>query len=261
MNSKINLAGKVALVTGAGSGIGLATAQRLAAEGAGVAVTDVDENSAHEVAGDIRKAGGRATAYRLDVSDRSAYQRTVAQVTSELGPIGILVNNAALGLPGRVVGLDPAMLQRAFDVNVKGTLYGMDIVGATMLEADGGSIVNIASMGAVMGIPGMAPYTTTKGAVISLTRSAAMELAPRIRVNAIAPGKIHTAFRKRMLGTDLTDDEAREIEARIPLQRIGMPGDVAAAVAFLASHDAAFITGIILPVDGGKTAGFHSPNA
>jgi hypothetical protein len=94
-----------------------------------------------------------------------------------------------------------------------------------------------------------------EGRIVSLTRSAAMELAPRIRVNAIAPGKMHTAFRKRMLGTDLTEAEAREIGAKIPLQKIGMPGDVAAAVAFLASDDAAFTGGIVLPVEGGKTAG------
>lgn len=160
-------------------------------------------------------------------------------------------------MQGRIVGFDPAVLDRAFDVNVKGLLNGMSLVGAAMGQGRGGAIVNIASMSGVAGIPGVVPYTMSKGAMIALTRSAAMELAPDIRVNAIAPGKVLTPFRAKMMGSELSDAEIRALGAWYPLQRVGVPEDVAAAVAFLASDDAAWITGIVLAVDGGKTAGFH----
>lgn len=248
---------RVAIVTGGGSGIGRATAIRVASEGAAVAVVDVDEAGAKATVDEIQSKGGSGLAYLFDVSDPTAFGEALRSIESDLGAVKLLVNNAAVGGNGAITSWDEATMSRAFDVNVKAVMHGTGIVGGAMAAGAGGAIVNIASMAGITGLCGMAPYTATKGAVVALTRSTAMELAPSVRVNAIAPGKIITPFREKAFGVALSGEEIEAMSATYPLQRVGVADDVAAAVAFLGSDDAAFITGVVLPVDGGRTSGFH----
>jgi NAD(P)-dependent dehydrogenase (short-subunit alcohol dehydrogenase family) len=246
---------KVAVVTGGGSGIGQATAERIADEGGRVAIVDIDGAAAEVVATSIRANGGEAVAFSYDIADRAAYARAVDEITDQLGPVDVLVNNAAIGGVGRLESWDEAAFRRVIDVNVLGVLHGISLLGPRMVKQGSGAIVNITSMAAEYGLAGLTPYTISKGGVSALTRSAAMELAPHVRVNAVAPGKIITPFRERMFGAALTDREIAEIAATYPLRRVGNPEDIAAAVAFLGSDDAAFVTGVILSVDGGRTVG------
>jgi NAD(P)-dependent dehydrogenase (short-subunit alcohol dehydrogenase family) len=248
-------AGRVALVTGAGSGIGRATAARIGEEGGAVAVADVDADAARAVTEEIVAAGGCARPANFDVADRAAYEAAVDSVEAELGPIDVLVNNAAVGGVGTVRSWDPEMYQRMMDVNALGVLHGIAVVGPRMSARGRGAIVTITAIAAGYGLPGIVPYTMSKGAVTALTFAAAMELAPHVRVNAVAPGKVVTPFRERMLGIPTTNADLAAIAATYPLRRVGQPEDIAAAVAFLGSDDAAFITGIVLAVDGGLTAG------
>jgi NAD(P)-dependent dehydrogenase (short-subunit alcohol dehydrogenase family) len=246
---------KIAVVTGAGSGIGQATAERIADEGGRVAIVDIDGAAADIVAKSIRANGGEATAFSFDIADRVAYGRAVDEITDQLGPVDLLVNNAAIGGVGRLENWDEASFRRVIDVNVLGVLHGISLLGPRMVSRGSGAIVNITSMAAEYGLAGLTPYTISKGGVSALTRSSAMELAPAVRVNAIAPGKIITPFREKMFGAALTESEIAEIAATYPLRRVGNPEDIAAAVAFLGSDDAAFITGVVLSVDGGRTVG------
>jgi len=221
-----------------------------------VGVVDLEPWPARETAAAIEDRGGRALPLVVDVADRAAYEEVVKGLTEAAGPIDVLVNNAGIGARMSISDWDEHIFDRVVAVNLKGLVHGLGIVGRSMRER-GGAVVNMASMGAVMGIRGLTPYTATKGAILALTRSAAMELAPRARVNAVAPGKVVTPLRARMLGREQTAEELEAQRAFYPLQTVGQPEDVAAGVAFLASDDARFITGVTLPIDGGRTAGFH----
>jgi NAD(P)-dependent dehydrogenase (short-subunit alcohol dehydrogenase family) len=249
------LAGKAAIVTGAGVGIGRASARRLAAEGARVAVVDVDAAGAEAVAEEIRAAGGEAFAHVTDVSEEAQVEAMVAAAVERWGRIDVLHNNAADTRTAQAKeGVELAELSveawnRAFDVNARGVMLGCKHAIPHMLER-GGSIVHTSSVVSVAPHGVHAAYASSKGAVNSLTRSVATTYGPRgIRCNAIMPGFIVTESTQR-----LRDDAFREeVVGLTPLRRLGAPEDIAALVAFLAADESSFITGQVIAVDGGMT--------
>jgi 3alpha(or 20beta)-hydroxysteroid dehydrogenase len=245
MGSRV--AGKVALVSGGAGGMGAAHVRALAREGATVVIGDLAEEAGARLADEIRAGGGQAASYRLDVADPDAWRAAVADAGQAYGRIDVLVNNA--GVQVRSVGVD--VDEREWDlvtgVNQRGVFLGMQAVIPGMVERGGGSIVNIASVAALVGLRGSIPYQGSKAAVLGLTRGAALAYgADRIRVNAICPGLIVTGM------TQSADPGAvPAMTAQIPLGRDGRPEEVSAAVVFLASDEASYITGVALPVDGG----------
>lgn len=251
------VAGKVALITGAGTGIGRASAIRLAEEGANAIVTSQTAANVEETRHLAAEASGReVVGWTLDVADRGAVDRTVAEVVEQFGRIDILSNNAGIELvhgPSVVETTDEEW-ERVFRVNVTGMFYVCRAAVPHMRT--GGSIVNMASINSFIAWENDAVYTATKGAVLQFTRSLALELAPRaIRANAVCPGVIDTPLTDLFL--DAADDPValrREYEAASPLLRMGTAREVANCVLFLASDEASFITGSALIVDGATTA-------
>lgn len=255
MSGGARFAGRVVLVTGGARNIGWAIARRFAAEGAAVAVNGPDEAEAERAAARLRAAGTRAVACVADVSDRDAVAGMTARAVAELGGLDVLVNNAALPMLGRapLLELDPDDWERSFAVNARGVF--LCAVAAARVMDHGAAIVSISSIGATHAHRGTIAYDATKGAVEALTRAMALELAPRgIRVNAVAPGAIaNDRF-------NALEPAAQQLRAApVPLGRVGDGDDVAAAVAFLASSDAAYITGQVLTVDGGLTVQARPP--
>jgi 3-oxoacyl-[acyl-carrier protein] reductase len=247
------LRGEVALVTGAAAGLGAAIARRFAAEGARVALADRNADGAEEVARGIRAAGGEAMSCFLDVTDDAGAGEAVARVTAEWGAIGILVNNAGIAQrPAGFVAAEAEMIDRIFAVNVRGLFHVTRHVLPGMMERKRGAIVNLASNAGLRPRPGMAWYNASKAAVVNLTQTMAAELAPHcIRVNAIAPSLADTPMKSFIMEGF---DEAAEalVLQTIPLGRLATGEDIAAAAAFLASGESRFVTGVILPVDGGR---------
>ena len=248
--------GKIAIVTGAGSGFGEAIATRFAREGARVVVADVNEENGRRVVSTIAKDGGAARFLRADVSRSADVRAMIDEARSGFGGLDILVNNA--GFSHRMMPLwelPEEDYERVFATNVRGVYLGCKYAVPVLKERGGGVIVNTASIGAVAPRPGVTAYNATKGAVITLTRGLAVEVAPfRIRVNAVNPVAAETGFMKAATGLDrLPDELRRQLVATIPLGRLSEPRDVAAAVLFLASDDAAFLTGVCLDVDGGRS--------
>jgi Dehydrogenases with different specificities (related to short-chain alcohol dehydrogenases) len=243
---------RIALVTGAGNGIGAAVAHCFASEGAFVYVTDVDGDAAERTAASIREAGGQATAQAVDVSrgqDVSAMFRTVEQGH---GRLDVLVNNAGLNVRGDFRHMSDADWVRIREVNLDGVVrVARD--GFELLRRSGrGSLINLSSIMASRGLRQLAGYSATKGAVSALTRTLAVEYAPfNIRVNALAPGFIETALTARVLRNPAIN---KALLDRTPLRRFGSPDEVARAALFFASDDSAFITGAELAVDGGMAA-------
>ncbi|TCO54352.1 SDR family NAD(P)-dependent oxidoreductase [Actinocrispum wychmicini] len=247
----MRLDGKVALVTGATSGIGTAIASRLAEEGAQVLLTGRSATHGTQLA--RRLPGSRFHA--ADLLREDAADELVASCVAAYGRIDVLVNNAAVDHTGDLVSTPTTEVRETFEVNTFATLRLMQAAGRRMMGT-GGSIVNITSRLASVGVPTMGVYSASKGAVLALTRAAAVELAPyHIRVNAVAPGMTRTPLYQAWLDR-LPDPAAaeRDVLARIPLGRLASPEDIAAAVSYLASDDAAYITGASLPLDGGYTA-------
>ena len=251
-------AGKVAVVTGAAGGFGRAIARRLADEGAAVALADIDSARGERTAAELSGCGATTLFETVDVSKSDDLRRLMERTCGQFGGIDILVNNAGYCHRAKPLWrLPEADYDRIFDVNTKSVYLGAVHGVPRLLERGGGVIVNTASIGAVRPRPLITAYNATKGAVITLTRGLATELAPHgIRVNAVNPVAADTDFMKGPSGGRRLDDPGREVlEGTIPLGRLAEPADVAAAVAYLASDDAAFLTGVCLDVDGGRSIG------
>lgn len=244
---------KVALITGAGSGIGQAIALLFASEGADIAVNDVDLPSAQATAARVERVGRRAIVAQADVSNPGEVGAMVSKVISELGGVHILVNNAGIPEHGPLIEEQTVeRWDRVVAVILRGTYLCTRRVGQWMAANGGGKIVNIASVAGVVGAPTMAGYGAAKAGVINLTRSLAADWGKyRINVNCIAPGVIDTPLTRRTIAAWYPPDE---ITRRIPLGRMGEAEEVAKAALFLASDDASYITGVTLPVDGGRLA-------
>ncbi len=244
----MNLQGAVAVVTGGASGIGAATCRRLAAEGARVAVTDLNLEGAREIAAEVS-----GQPYELNVADNESVCTAVAAAESELGPIDVLVNNAGYDEFGFFVNTDEAMWSRVIGVNLVGVIACTHAVLPGMQERRGGRIVNVASEAGRVGSPGSSVYSGAKGGVIGFTKAIAAESARyKVTCNAVAPGPIETPLlmAARHLG-DLGDRLIDGMVSKTVLGRLGQPDEVAAAIAFLASDDASYVTGETLGVSGG----------
>ena len=242
------LQGKVVLVTGAGRGMGKAIAQRLTEEGARVAVTDVDEKSALDTAAELNVAAG----FRLDITDAAEVGTTVNEIVAALGPIDALVNNAGWDQLSPFLDTDEDLWDRIIDINLRGPIRMTKAVLPGMVERQGGRVVNISSDAGRVGSTGEAVYSACKAGIIGFSKTVAREVARSgITVNAICPGPTATPLLESMVG-----DHEKLIESLkrgIPLGRLGLPEDVAGAVAFMVSDDAGFITGQTLSVSGGLT--------
>ena len=252
------LADKVAVVTGAGSGIGRAAAVLFAREGASVALVDIAAQAAKETAGLIAEAGGSALAVGADIADPAQVDGAFAQVTSEFGRVDVLYNNAGVNSSGSVIDATEQDWDRCFAVNAKGTFLCSRVAARSMVAAGRGSIVNQGSVAAVVGIANFASYCAAKGAVVALTRSMSVDLAPRgVRVNVICPGTVYTPLMEPMLRARGGGDIAAGLAlttAKYPIGRLGTPDEIAAVALFLAGDDSSFLTGSVITADGGMTS-------
>lgn len=250
------LAGKTALITGAASGFGRAMAERFAAEGAAVSVVDLDAAGAEAVAGAIAATGARAVAAGADVTDRAALEAAIAGAEAAHGPLDIMVNNAGFAHRNQpLLEVGEAEFDRCFDVNVKAIYHAVQLmVPRWRARGAGGSMLTIGSTAGIRPRPGLTWYNASKGAANLMTRSLAVELAPdRIRVNCIAPVMGVTGMLETFMGLPDTPENRERFVATIPLGRLSEPGDVSNAALYLCSDEAAFITGVVLEVDGGRT--------
>ena len=262
------LAGKVAIVTGAGSGIGRTTAIRFATEGAKVGCADRDRDGLNTTVEEIQSSGGQAVACEVDVTDEKLVEQMVAETTNSFGAVTVLYSNAGIAGSGNAGDLTLAEWEKVIAVNLTAVWLSSRACLPGMIEAGGGSIINQASVGGLIGIPGIASYAAAKAGVIGLTRQMAVEYGPsRIRVNAICPGTVPTPLVEKTYmekggfaatsaaGADATYEEILEGSAqRYPIGRLGMTGEIAAFALYLASDESAWTTGAIVPIDGGITA-------
>ena len=243
----MELAGKVALVTGAAQGIGKAIALLLAKNGAEVVVSDINLEKAQETANEIQGMGRRSFAIKVNVTDLKDVERMVGAIVEQFGRIDILVNNAGITRDRLILRMTEEDWDAVLDVNLKGTFSCTKAVIRYMSKQKSGKIVSIASVSGEMGNPGQANYAASKAGVIGFTKTIAREFAGRgINVNAIAPGYIQTPM------TDAVPEKAKEeLKRMIPMERLGQPEDVAQAVLFLVSENSSYITGQVLNVNGG----------
>jgi len=250
--AKLN--GKVALVTGAAHGIGAACARRFAADGAAVALADLDVAAGEAAAAALREDGARAIFVATDVTQREALAALVDRTVDELGGLDIMLNNAGVALNAPLLEMSDEIFDRTMATNLRSAFIGTQLAARAMVAAGrGGVIINMSSVNALLAIPGLAAYACSKGALNQLTKVAAIEFAPHnIRVVAIGPGTILTELARAAV---MTDDQARrKVLARTPIGRAGAPEEVASVASFLASEDASYITGQTIYPDGGRLA-------
>lgn len=248
------LRGKVALVTGAGAGIGRASALVFAREGARVVVSDVNVEGGEETARRMRDAGGDARFVRADVSNEAHVRELIATTIDAFGRLDIAFNNAGIeGTLATTHECSEASWDRTLAVNLKGVWLCMRAEIEHMLRQGGGAIVNMSSVAGLVGFSGLPAYVASKHAVLGLTKTAALEYAERgIRINAVCPGVIHTEMIDRVTGK--TKEAEQQFIAYEPIGRMGRPEEVAEAAVWLASDAASFVTGVCLPIDGGFVA-------
>ncbi len=245
---------KTALVTGGGSGIGKSICLRLASEGAHVLVFDLNLESAESTVHDIRGAGGNATAYVCDVADHSGVEGIVSGILAT-SDIDVLVNNAGIAHVGNLEDTSEADFDRLLSVNVKGIYNMLAAVVPAMKKQRNGAILNMASVASSVGIADRFAYSTTKGAVLTMTYSVAKDYVDfGIRCNCVAPGRVHTPFVDKYLEDNYPDNRDEmfdKLSKTQPIGRMGTPDEIAALVAYLCSDEAAFVTGSNFPIDGG----------
>jgi NAD(P)-dependent dehydrogenase (short-subunit alcohol dehydrogenase family) len=254
MNPTYDFTGQVALVTGASSGMGLATARAFAEASAAVVLTDVNQDALREATDALIAAGHQALAVACDVSDEAAVAAAVRMTVDTYGRLDMAFNNAGIQAPPTDAADEPAdLFDRVNAVNLRGVWASMKHELAQMRSQGSGAIVNCSSLGGLVGLPGRAAYHASKHGVIGLTRSAALEYAPRgVRINAICPGTIATPMVTDMI--DKGELDPADAIANQPINRLGDPSEIAAAVLWLCSPGASFVVGVALPVDGGYTA-------
>ena len=253
-----DLQGKAAVVTGAGSGIGAAIARLFARRGAAIAVVDRDGDAAAAVAADISSDSGRATAHACDVSDAAAVASLFASLETSLPRLDILVNNAGIAHIGTIEQTTPEDFDRLYRVNVFGVYLCARAAVSIMLRQGGGVILNMASIASLIGLPDRFAYSMTKGAVLTMTRSIAVDYVKRgIRCNCICPARVHTPFVDGYLARNYPGREAemmKTLSEYQPIGRMGKPEEVAQLALYLCSDEASFVTGQAYPIDGGVTA-------
>lgn len=247
------LGGKRAIVTGAGNGIGREISLRLASEGARVMLADIDEEAANAVAAEI---DGETLVQRTDVTSEPEIEALVSLVVEEWGGLDVMVNNAGVGIAADAPGTTVEEFQFVMDVSLKGTFLGIKHAVPAMRESGGGSIVNMSSIAALVGLKDRAAYCAAKGGILALTRAAAIDhVEEGIRVNCIAPGTVETPWIDRITSGYSDPAEAKKtMQARQPHGRFVQPGEIAAMAAYLASDEAGSVIGACMTVDGGMTA-------
>lgn len=263
---KGRLAGKVAIITGGGSGIGQATATLFASEGAAVVCADIKKAGAEETAGKVIEAGGKGIALKVDVSSPADAERMASETIKAFGAIDVLFANAGIAGLGSAMDIDQKAWNKVIAVNLTGVWLSSKYVLPHMVSKGRGSIINTASIGGLAGFPGIAPYCAAKAGVIGLTRQMVVDYSPKgIRVNAICPGTTPTPLvletykggggSASIVGKEQSyEDQLKLVAARYPAGRLGTVEEVASLVLFLASDESRWITGAIIPIDGGYTA-------
>jgi 3-oxoacyl-[acyl-carrier protein] reductase len=243
----MRLQDKICIVTGAGQGIGLATARRFAAEGGVVVLCDVDGTRVERAAEELRRAGGKAIGHSVDVAQRPSVDAMVADVLNRYGRIDALVNNAGITRDARLVSMTEAQWDDVIGVNLKGVFNCTQAVSKTMLTQQSGSIVNTSSISGVYGNFGQGNYAASKSAILGLTKTWARELGPKgVRVNTVVPGSVATPMLEAVSAQALA-----QIEQASWLKRIGRPDEIASVYAFLVSDDASYVNGATIEVSGG----------
>ncbi|MFD1065625.1 SDR family NAD(P)-dependent oxidoreductase [Oceanobacillus locisalsi] len=244
------LTGKVAIVTGAALGMGAAEAKIFAEEGAKVVATDIIEDTLHEVVNDIKENGGEAIGVKHDVTSEEEWKQVIQKTVDQYGKIDVLVNNAGVSSPKTIAQMEMDEWNKILDIDLNGCVIGMKYVIPEMQKAGGGSVINISSIGGLVGMAGTSPYTAAKGALRSLSKSAAVDYGKdKIRVNSVHPGIIETP-----MTADTFENATQYYQTFTQLPYFGNPEDVAYGVLFLASDESRFMTGAELVIDGGWTA-------